>query len=174
MKIHPPQGCVAMLCYGSQIVTAIDKHDGATQLILQAIQDHEGAKKVEPIYLPETFDFNMIREDVQFRVWFSENEDDYCDNTYELWWLTLHKQPEPSLSNILETHYEVVAAIERIRQQDEDTWPDFFKFVDGTGGFWELAKDITLAFEKKNADRQWDGEFFDEIEAFINEYIQNL
>lgn len=176
MKIHPPHGCVALLFINSE-VSVFQKHDNATEAIKNAIQDHEGAEKVEPIYLPETFDFNMIRQDVHFRVWFSDDDKDYCDFTYDLEWATLHKEPEPSLDNVLETHYEVVAAIERIRQQDEDTWPDGIKFINsayGTGGFYELAKDITLAFENKNADREWNGEFFDEIEAFINEYIQNL
>lgn len=177
MKIHPPQGCVAMLFYGSQIVAAIDKYDDATDAILQAIQDHEAAEKIETLLMPEVFEQLHKREELTVRVWHSYDHYDFSDNTYELMWVSMYKQPEPSLSNILETHYEVVAAIERIREQDEDTWPEGIKFINsayGTGGFYELAKDITMAFEKKNADRQWDGEFFDEIEAFINEYIQNL
>lgn len=174
MKIHPPQGCVALLFYGSQVVTSIDKHDDATEIILQAIQDHEASRKIEAIFIPKVFQQLHGREEVIVRIWHSDDDEDFSDNTYELMWVSMYKQPEPSLDCILETHYEVVAAIERIRQQDEDTWPDFFKFVDGTGGFWELSKDITLAFENKNADREWNGEFFDEIEAFISEYIENL
>ena len=37
----------------------------------------------------------------------------------------------------------------------------------GTGGMYELAEELTDEFEKLNADREWDGEFFDEIEEFI-------
>jgi hypothetical protein len=71
----------------------------------------------------------------------------------------------------IETHHEVVAAItlqleenpigsERIRNRYE---------AQGTGGMYELAEELTDKFETLNQNREWDGEFFDEIEAFLIE-----
>ena len=39
----------------------------------------------------------------------------------------------------------------------------------GTTGFYELAKELTYEFEKKFEGKEWDGEFFDEIEKFIQD-----
>jgi hypothetical protein len=67
-----------------------------------------------------------------------------------------------------ETHYEVVAEITRLVEADEA-----FGLVSetvstqGTGGLYELAKRLTDEFEKLNAGRLWDGEFFEEIWAFL-------
>jgi len=44
----------------------------------------------------------------------------------------------------------------------------------GTGGLYELAEDWTNEFEQLHAGRQWDGEFFDEIEEFCNLKNQSL
>jgi hypothetical protein len=67
-----------------------------------------------------------------------------------------------------ETHYEVVAEITRIALADEG-----FGLVNetattqGTGGLYELAKQLTDEFETLHAGRDWDGEFFDEIWEFL-------
>jgi hypothetical protein len=37
----------------------------------------------------------------------------------------------------------------------------------GTGGLYELAESLTDDFEKLNAGRLWDGEFFEEIWDFL-------
>lgn len=34
---------------------------------------------------------------------------------------------------------------------------------------YELAEELTDKFETLNQNREWDGEFFDEIEAFLIE-----
>jgi len=41
----------------------------------------------------------------------------------------------------------------------------------GRGALYELAEDWTNQFEERNKNRDWDGEFFDEIEQFITEKI---
>lgn len=69
-----------------------------------------------------------------------------------------------------ETHYEVVAEI--ISRIDiERTIPNTIQKEQGTGGLYELASDLTDEFELKHAGRQWDGEFFDEIEEFLHKKL---
>jgi hypothetical protein len=73
-----------------------------------------------------------------------------------------------------ETHYEVVAAI-----TNEIAYDHYSEFRDdliritlrekGHGGLYELANDLTDEFELLNKGREWDGEFFDEIERFLDE-----
>ena len=74
-----------------------------------------------------------------------------------------------------ETHYEVVAAI-TTELISYDEYSNFNHQLIGTtlqekghGGLYELANDLTDEFELKNQDREWDGEFFDEIERFLDE-----
>lgn len=67
-----------------------------------------------------------------------------------------------------ETHFEVVSAISLQANKDKPC-----KIIaniienQGTGGLYELAEELTGKFEKLNQDREWDGEFFDEIENFL-------
>lgn len=37
----------------------------------------------------------------------------------------------------------------------------------GRGGIYELMQEWTDEFEKINAEREWDGEFYEEIEEFF-------
>lgn len=70
-----------------------------------------------------------------------------------------------------ETHFEVVSQITHYWRQDVCESPlvlDRHEMY-GTGGLYELAKELTDEFELLNKDRQWDGEFFDEI----NEFLEN-
>ena len=39
----------------------------------------------------------------------------------------------------------------------------------GRGGLYDLAKELTFEFENKFLNREWDGEFFEEINDFLNE-----
>lgn len=73
-----------------------------------------------------------------------------------------------------ETHYEIITGIEYLRDLPESQQPNLIKDTEtqlGRGGFWELAFDWTEEFEAKHKDRPWDGEFFDEIDDFINKKI---
>ena len=82
---------------------------------------------------------------------------------------TTEKQFPNGFDSWQETHYEVVAEITRIVEADEP-----FGLVSetlstqGTGGLYELAKELTDEFEKLHAGREWDGEFFDEIWEFLS------
>lgn len=71
----------------------------------------------------------------------------------------------------IETHHEVVAEITsrlhtnytgKVKEVAEDQ---------GKGGLYELAEDLTNEFENLNKDREWDGEFFEEIDEFLVEKL---
>jgi hypothetical protein len=71
-----------------------------------------------------------------------------------------------------ETHHEVVSAITLTMNQDE--YPiklEEIQLSQGSGGIWEFCIELTDEFEKLNDGRVWDGEFYDEIEEFINSKI---
>lgn len=67
-----------------------------------------------------------------------------------------------------ETHHEIVSAISLI--MNRDNYPILLEEIQhnqGTGGIWEFCVQLTDEFEKLNEGREWDGEFYDEIEDFI-------
>jgi hypothetical protein len=69
----------------------------------------------------------------------------------------------------METHHEVVSEIARILNIDAGTGLAHERYESqGTGGMYELGEELTDEFEKLHEGREWDGEFFDEIEAFLN------
>lgn len=71
-----------------------------------------------------------------------------------------------------ETHYEVVQAI--TMEQAKDNPQGLVKErheAQGHGGLYELALEITNEFEKLNEGREWDGDFFDEIDKFLKEKL---
>lgn len=41
----------------------------------------------------------------------------------------------------------------------------------GTGGLFELAKELTNKFELLHKNKYWDGEYFDEIDKFLNKEL---
>lgn len=67
-----------------------------------------------------------------------------------------------------ETHFEVVQAITLV---PEDAWNRVTntRAMQGTGGLYELAEELTDEFEKLHEGKNWDGEFFDAIEEFLQE-----
>jgi hypothetical protein len=73
----------------------------------------------------------------------------------------------------IETHHEVVAYITRQLELNdymtEGTKVRKAYESQGTGGLYELAEDWTSAFESENKDKDWDGDFFDEIEVFLDQ-----
>lgn len=71
-----------------------------------------------------------------------------------------------------ETHYEIVQAITiehmsehpalRVKEAHESQ---------GHGGLYELAEELTDLFESLHKNVAWDGDFFDEIESFLNDQL---
>lgn len=69
-----------------------------------------------------------------------------------------------------ETHFEMVAAIILESSKDEPN-PVINNIEEkfGRGGLYDLAFQYTNEFEEKNIGREWDGDFFDAIDDFIQE-----
>lgn len=67
-----------------------------------------------------------------------------------------------------ETHFEIVSAITIELQKDKpcNLITSILESV-GHGGFYELAKQLTDEFESDNEGREWDGEYFETIQDFI-------
>lgn len=85
-------------------------------------------------------------------------------------YLHTHSPRYPNgLTNWKETYYQFSTAI----QNHLDTMPDVESVVQirheqqGSGGLWELADEWTDEFEKLHKGREWDGDYFDEIDAFF-------
>ena len=68
-----------------------------------------------------------------------------------------------------ETHFEVVQAItiEYMKDNPRGVVKERHD-SQGHGGLYELAEELTNEFEELNKGREWDGEFFDEIQDFLN------
>lgn len=71
----------------------------------------------------------------------------------------------------METHHEVVDFIsyQITSCKDADNKVQRTCKTRGTGGLYELAEQWTDQFEKLNYQREWDGEFFEEIEEFLKQ-----
>ncbi len=70
-----------------------------------------------------------------------------------------------------ESHFEFVEII--VRSLDtEGSYPYQVHTTMGTGGLYELARNMTNQFEQLHAGKSWDGEFFDEVENFATSYFQ--
>lgn len=72
----------------------------------------------------------------------------------------------------LETYYEMVQAItiEHMKDEPQGIVKDRHD-AQGHGGLYELAKELTDEFQEKHNGRLWDGDFFDEIQSFLNEKL---
>jgi hypothetical protein len=71
-----------------------------------------------------------------------------------------------------ETHFEIVSAIVLEAAKDEpEGIVNEVQETQGIGGLYELATDLTNQFEEMHFNREWEGDFFDTIEAFIQEKL---
>jgi hypothetical protein len=73
----------------------------------------------------------------------------------------------------LETYFEIAMRIADSLANYRQ--PDFVtKRYDnqGRGGVWELAKELTDEFQEIHKDKEWDGEFFDELDLFWEKKLQ--
>jgi hypothetical protein len=84
-------------------------------------------------------------------------------------------EPAPDLfpngiDSWIETHYEVSAALNADAAKDQPSalvrqWQQ----AEGSRpGLYQIAKELTNEFENLNKGRQWDGEFYDEIDGFMD------
>ena len=72
------------------------------------------------------------------------------------------------IHSYLETFYEAAAYLTHTADEPGSMSNDMSE-SNGTTGLYTLAEQLADEFEKKNKNRLWDGEFFDEIEKFLNE-----
>lgn len=70
----------------------------------------------------------------------------------------------------IETYYEIVSLINLNKSN-----PVIEKIIDdkGIGGLHEFAKQLTHEFEIKYKDTEWDGEYFNMIEEFISNKLND-
>lgn len=78
------------------------------------------------------------------------------------------------MASYIETHFEVVA--ELMYQLDGMYHPNLVKLYEqqGRGVLWKLAKSVTDEFEELNKDREWNGEWMDEVQEFVYNKINKL
>lgn len=72
-----------------------------------------------------------------------------------------------------ETHYEVISFIEHSLSLENGNKFCELDALYGRGELYNVAKNITNDFEKKNKGRNWDGEFYDEICDFCENWHWN-
>ena len=76
------------------------------------------------------------------------------------------------MTSYLETYYEVVAEITNsINLGSTSKRVEETEATVGRGGLWMLAEDLADKFELQNKGREWDGEFFDEIDKFLEKEL---
>lgn len=71
-----------------------------------------------------------------------------------------------------ETHFEVVQEIALRLSKDVISGRVNDEYSEGgTGAMYDLAEELTDIFEKRYEGYEWDGEFFDVIEEFLEEEL---
>jgi hypothetical protein len=82
---------------------------------------------------------------------------------------TEEQEPEPQPVVIdeeyLETYHEIVSKIDWDIRQEQGFAHEIYEQM-GTGGRYELAKELTDKFQRLHKGREWHGEFFDELDKF--------
>lgn len=101
-----------------------------------------------------------------------------CSDDSAWWWYeqkieeVLESKFPNGLTSYLETYYEIVDSIRIYLEYSKINKVGKIYESQGRGGLYELAEELTDKFELLNKDREWDGDFFDEIEKFINEELK--
>lgn len=122
-------------------------------------------------------DYNSLKDAAQYYI--DSRKSDYNETDEENAPLQSVINTEPiswinGVTSFMETHHEVVAAITlSLEESPEGDNVAVRRYKEqGTGGMYELALELTYKFELMHALRQWDGEFFDEIESFMENELK--
>lgn len=83
------------------------------------------------------------------------------------------------LTNLLEVHYEIVDRITFDLMEDSMLSNPMSPFTriyagSGRGALYEIAEELTLKFQEKYKDYVFDGDFFDLLDAFMDEETAKL
>jgi len=76
-------------------------------------------------------------------------------------------QLDPLLDHYLETYHEMTRTIWSYVDHNDDNAIKAVMETQGTGGMWELAKAYADEFETIHRNTEWDGEFYDAIDDFV-------
>lgn len=82
-----------------------------------------------------------------------------------------HNQFSRGFESWHETHFEVVDAI-FTQLNNPYSRASHVQDTMGRGGLYELAQELTDKFEQQFADAQWDGNFFDELDSFLENELK--
>lgn len=77
-------------------------------------------------------------------------------------------------SNWVETHHVIVQEVERMLNEDENTWGSILYDAQangGTGGVWILCEHLTDKFEQENFEREDGDNWFEVIDAFLQKEL---
>lgn len=80
----------------------------------------------------------------------------------------LMKNMPNGFHNWIETHFEIVQYLTDTLQVGDSMACSIVE-ARGTGGLYEVAEDLTNAFELKYKGKEWDGEFYDAVYDYMVE-----
>lgn len=72
----------------------------------------------------------------------------------------------------LETYYEMVSQLETLKNQPGNQVADVYDHG-GTGSMYEMAEEWTDEFQREHEGKQWNGEFFDAVDRFVENKLAN-
>ncbi len=82
----------------------------------------------------------------------------------------MKKQFINGFDSYITTHFEVC----RHLFNADNLQARYYESKEGGGALSELAQEITDCFEKQNENREWDGEFLEEIDAYVADYLNKM
>lgn len=114
------------------------------------------------IYPEDLNDDGTLDEDYKtFEMWQVDVETDLKS-------LPVNKHFPRGFDNWQETHFEIVAYLMDTKEIEGE--PASIRFAgQGRGGLYEMAEEMTDAFEESNKDTIWDGEFFDTLSQWLTD-----
>lgn len=132
-------------------------------------------------YKDEIHHPNGSIEDVWHHGDYSNDLEKYVDYLEERSLLTRNTSMMNSISQddlvgYLETHYEVSVMLNDLSSGSIYSPENLMKYreLHGTGGMWELAKEITDDFELLHRNAQWDGDWLETLEEYVHLRIRNI
>lgn len=177
MKIDN-KGCVAAI-YSSEgtLIGVIGNTIYADRLIEQAIASHFDYANV---MLVDSTDFEVSDERAELKVHIIDEHQEIDQyDTFELFWLPLYEQEQTApvdFESWHEAHFDISSAIslELHKEEMSGIVQDVHESV-GTGGLYEMARDLTNKFEEMYKGTVWgvDLEYLDTMEEFCQIHIHN-
>jgi hypothetical protein len=146
---------------GQAIAVVMGNTEQVIEQIETACREHscfESVKVIRPV------DINLgFLEKVYISVLINDGIEKY-EGDVELTTITDYSPQRDT--GWIETHYQISAAIEQERMHDPEP-RGIVKDIDGMGGAWVLSEKLTDEFEEMNKNREWNGEYIEELHSFI-------